>query len=135
MPTPPSSNGSPEAAPARSGSSGRGSPAGRILSLVLIVAGVALAAILLSLLSRAITAPVWRIVIALMLAFVIGRFSWGFFKQATNPPPPEPPAEAVPSEMALSYVCGVCGTELSVVRMAKEKPPKHCGEEMTLYVG
>jgi uncharacterized membrane protein YfcA len=102
---------------------------------VLVAGGIALAVLLLSFLSRLITAPVWRIAIALVLAFVIGRFFWGFFKQATNPPPPEPPAETVPEDMSLSYLCGVCGTELSVVRMAKEKPPKHCGEEMTLYVG
>lgn len=44
------------------------------------------------------------------------------------------PPEDVPETISLSYVCEMCGLELAVVKVAKEKAPKHCGEEMKLVV-
>jgi hypothetical protein len=45
--------------------------------------------------------------------------------------PPEPDPEDV-SDYGLKYVCTVCGLELKVEKVAKDKPPTHCGEKMEL---
>ena len=34
--------------------------------------------------------------------------------------------------LRLAYVCDMCGLELAVLKVAKERAPKHCGETMTL---
>jgi hypothetical protein len=39
---------------------------------------------------------------------------------------------AVHPGLRLAYVCDMCGLELAVLKVAKERAPKHCGETMTL---
>lgn len=73
----------------------------------------------------------WRVLIAGVLGLGIAIFGIGLFRQFANPPPPESPAE-VPAVLGLAYICEVCGLELSLVKLGKEKAPKHCGEDMTL---
>lgn len=74
----------------------------------------------------------WRVLIALAIGVGIAAFGIGFFRQFANAPPAEDSPAEVPAEYGLVYVCEVCGLELSVVKVAKEAAPKHCGEEMTL---
>jgi hypothetical protein len=45
--------------------------------------------------------------------------------------PPEPELTDV-GEYGLKYVCGMCGLELRVEVAAHDRPPRHCGEPMTL---
>jgi hypothetical protein len=56
----------------------------------------------------------------------------GYFRQVGNPPPPDPEPLAVHPGLRLAYVCDMCGLELAVLKVAKERAPKHCGETMTL---
>ncbi|MCA1703877.1 MAG: hypothetical protein LC808_11675 [Actinobacteria bacterium] len=45
--------------------------------------------------------------------------------------PPEPEVTDV-SEYGLKYVCENCGLELRVEKAARDRPPTHCTEAMTL---
>jgi hypothetical protein len=45
--------------------------------------------------------------------------------------PPEPEVTDV-SGYGLKYVCESCGLELKVEKAAKDRPPRHCSEAMTL---
>lgn len=74
----------------------------------------------------------WRLLVASAIGLSVGLFGIGFVRQMGQPISAEEEPTEVPSELGLSYVCEGCGTELSVVRLAKDKPPKHCGEEMVL---
>ena len=72
--------------------------------------------------------------VVLSAIFVVA-FTWigiGYFKQITTPPPPEPEPVRVDPGLHLAYVCEMCGLELAVVKAAKERAPKHCGEAMIL---
>ena len=82
-------------------------------------------------LSASVTGSFWRFLIAAAMGIGIAIFGIGFFRQMAAAPA-EPPVETVPPEYRLAYVCDVCGMELSVIKVAREKPPKHCSEEMTL---
>ncbi len=88
-----------------------------------------------SVLSGRVSSPIWRALVAVVLFAFIARIGVGYFKEATRPAAEIEPAEEVPEEVSLSYVCEVCGLDLAVVRASKGKPPKHCGEEMKLIVG
>lgn len=65
------------------------------------------------------------------MGVAIAAFGIGFFRQMGETPP-DPVAEIVPEEYRLAYVCEVCGMELSVLKVAREKAPKHCSEDMVL---
>ena len=45
--------------------------------------------------------------------------------------PPEPEVTDV-SGYGLKYVCENCGLELKVEKAARDRPPRHCSEAMTL---
>ena len=45
--------------------------------------------------------------------------------------PPEPEVTDV-TGYGLKYVCENCGLELRVEKAAKDRPPRHCSEAMTL---
>ena len=74
----------------------------------------------------------WRIAVAGLMGLGIAKLGIGYFTYLTNPPPPDPEPMQVDPQLRLSYVCEMCGLELAVVAVAKERPPKHCGEAMTL---
>jgi hypothetical protein len=73
-----------------------------------------------------------RILIAAGMALAIAWLGIGYFRQLTNPPPPDPQPVEVDPRLRLAYVCEMCGLELAVVMAAKDKAPKHCGEPMIL---
>ena len=45
--------------------------------------------------------------------------------------PPEPELQDVAAH-GLRYVCDVCGLELRLEKASHDRPPRHCGESMTL---
>lgn len=107
---------------------------GRVLTSLGLVLLVFLAAVVIWYLVESLSGSgrAWRLVMAAFMSLVIGWFGIGYFRQLQHPPPPElPPIDVHPS-LRLAYVCEMCGLELSVLKAAKEKAPKHCGEEMVL---
>ncbi|HEU4867291.1 MAG TPA: hypothetical protein VFV09_06130 [Actinomycetota bacterium] len=74
----------------------------------------------------------WRIAVAGLMGLAIAKIGIGYFAYLTNPPPPDPEPMRVDPQLRLSYVCEMCGLELAVVAVAKERAPKHCGEAMVL---
>lgn len=86
----------------------------------------------LMLLSGAVQSAFLRLVVGSALALATAFFGVGYFRQLAHPPPPDPePADVHPS-FRLAYVCEMCGMELAVLKVAREKAPKHCGEAMVL---
>ena len=78
------------------------------------------------------TGGISRFVLASAMSILIAWVGIGYFRQLTNPPPPDPVPTAVPESVSLSYICEMCGLELAVVTASKERAPKHCGESMIL---
>ena len=70
--------------------------------------------------------------VAIVMALGIFWLGVGYFAQLGNPPPPEPPPTDVHPGLRLAYLCEMCGLELAVVKVAKDRAPRHCGEAMTL---
>lgn len=98
------------------------------------VGGIVLATVVVTLLVIALgnVTGAWRIGVAVLMGLGIAKLGIGYFTYLTNPPPPDLPPMKVDPELRLSYVCEMCGLELAVVAVAKERPPKHCGEAMVL---
>jgi hypothetical protein len=74
----------------------------------------------------------WRIAVAGLMGLGIAKIGIGYFSYLTHPPPPDLPPMKVDPQLRLSYLCEMCGLELAVVAVAKERAPKHCGESMVL---
>ncbi|MGH2717326.1 MAG: hypothetical protein ACRDJU_01950 [Actinomycetota bacterium] len=73
-----------------------------------------------------------RVVVGALLAFGVAALMVNYFRQVANPPPPDPEPTAVHPGLRLAYVCEMCGLELAVLKVAKDRAPKHCGEPMEL---
>ena len=77
--------------------------------------------------------PLWiSIPVALLIGFVIWRVGIAMLRSmggAARGAPPGESAEDV-QELALSFVCRECGTELRVAKFAGDQIPRHCGERM-----
>lgn len=98
-----------------------------VVGLILVVVATTL---VLSALKDVSGAP--RILVGAGMGLAIAWLGSGYFRYLTNPPPPEPELLPLPAQLGLFYVCEMCGMELAVVAVAKEKAPRHCGEAMTL---
>lgn len=98
---------------------------------MLLVVVVFVGAAALWYLSANLEGTIWRVLVAAAMFLGIAIFGIGFMRQLTNAPP-EPDAGTVPPQFRLAYVCEMCGMELSVIKVAQEKAPRHCGEEMIL---
>lgn len=103
----------------------------RFVLIVLAIVGIVMVSSLL-LLAVSHASGILRVVVAMAMAVAIASFGIGYFRQLGNPPPPDPDPVAVDPRLRLSYLCEMCGLELAVVMAAKDKAPKHCGEEMAL---
>ena len=66
--------------------------------------------------------------LAMFVAICYVGFRW-IYGAVSSDPDPEPTDV---SEYGLRYVCSVCGLELKVEVAARDKPPTHCLEPMTL---
>ncbi|HEX2052144.1 MAG TPA: hypothetical protein VHJ78_00275 [Actinomycetota bacterium] len=109
-------------------------PGRTVLRLVLAILGVVVVAVGGTQLVRVagnVTGG-WRIAVAALMGLFIARVGLGYFRYLTNPPPPEPSPVHVDPRLQLSYLCEMCGLELAVVTVARERAPKHCGESMVL---
>ena len=109
--------------------------AGRLL--VRVVVGILLLIVItvvgtLLLLAVGSVSGVARAAVAALMGLGIASFGIGYFRFLTNPPPPDVEPVKVDPRLRLAYVCEMCGLELAVVAVAKEKAPKHCGEQMVL---
>jgi hypothetical protein len=98
---------------------------------ILLVVGVTVAGTLL-LMAVGSVSGILRGVVAALMGLGIAAFGIGYFRFLTNPPPPDPEPVKVDPRLRLAYVCEMCGLELAVVAVAKERAPKHCGESMVL---
>lgn len=91
--------------------------------LMVVIAGVLLAR----------GEPLWRVVVAVALGYVIimGGFAvLGAFAR----PIPEPPPPGELRRVKLQYRCSTCGAELRMT-LANDRipaPPRHCADEMDL---
>ncbi len=66
--------------------------------------------------------------LAMFFAIVAVGIRWMHTAVSTQPDP----ELADVSDYGLKYVCSMCGLELKVEIAAKDKPPTHCMEPMTL---
>ncbi len=73
-----------------------------------------------------------RVVVGGLLAIAVAALMVNYFRQVGHPPPPDPVPTAVHPGLRLAYVCEMCGLELAVLKVAKDRAPKHCGEPMEL---
>lgn len=105
---------------------------GRIIRVFLVAFGVMLALTIVWFLSGVLDSPILRVLVGAVLFLVVASLGIGYFRQVGNPPPPDPEPMAVHPGLRLAYVCDMCGLELAVLKVAKERAPKHCGETMTL---
>ena len=71
-----------------------------------------------------------RSAIAVLMFAAIAIFG-GRQLRSMGDAPPDPELADV-SEYGLKYVCTMCGLELKVEVAARDKPPSHCMEPMTL---
>ena len=115
----------------QAGSSGPGKVILRVAAgVVAMVVAAAAGTLLLRELGN--VTGVWRIAVAGVMGLAIARIGLGYFRYLTHPPPPDPSPVHVDPRLQLGYLCEMCGLELAVVAVAKERPPKHCGESMVL---
>jgi len=105
---------------------------GRIIRVFLVAFGVMIALTIVWFLSGVLDSPILRVLVGAVLFLVVASLGIGYFRQVGNPPPPDPEPMAVHPGLRLAYVCDMCGLELAVLKVAKERAPKHCGETMTL---
>lgn len=82
--------------------------------------------------STVFNSGILRLAVALVLSIAVASFGIGYFRQLSHPPPPEPEPTDVHPGLRLAYLCEMCGLELAVVRVAKDRAPRHCGDEMVL---
>ena len=105
---------------------------GRIIRIFLAAFVVMIALTIVWFLSGVLDSPILRVLVGAVLFVVVAGLGIGYFRQVGNPPPPDPEPIAVNPGLRLAYVCDMCGLELAVLKVAKDRAPKHCGETMTL---
>ena len=101
-----------------------------VLAILMVVGAAVAATLLLMALGR--VSGIARGLVAVVMGVGIAIFGIGYFRFLTNPPPPDVEPLKVDPSLKLAYVCEMCGLELAVVAVAKERAPKHCGESMIL---
>lgn len=104
----------------------------RVVKLLLFVLIAAVVVTIIWLISGSVGSAIPRVVIGLVLASVVASIGVSYFRQVGNPPPPDPLPTDVHPNLRLAYVCEMCGLELAVLKVAKDRAPKHCGEAMLL---
>lgn len=77
--------------------------------------------------------PVWRVLIAMAIMYLIliaGIAVLGAFAR----PVPEPPPPGELRRVKLTYRCSSCGAELRMTLASEQlpQPPRHCADEMDL---
>lgn len=104
----------------------------RITKRLLIALFLFFLVIALWFLVGAVSSRFIRLAVAAAMSLGIAWLGIGYFSQLGNPPPPDAPPTDVHPGLRLAYLCEMCGLELAVVRVSKDRAPRHCGEPMTL---
>lgn len=104
----------------------------RVVKLLAFALAAAVVVTAIWLISGSVGSAIPRAVIGLVLAGVVASIGVSYFRQVGNPPPPDPVPTDVHPGLRLAYVCEMCGLELAVLKVAKDRAPKHCGEAMVL---
>lgn len=76
---------------------------------------------------------IWRILVAVAVAFIIIRFGLALLRGMAAPiPEPPPPGEL--RKVKIQFQCQICGTEVRMTMSNDEEPdaPRHCMQEMDL---
>jgi len=105
---------------------------GTVIRVLLLVLVAMIALSIVWFLSGALGSPIARVFVGAGLFLVVATLGIGYFRQVGHPPPPDPTPVAVHPGLRLAYVCDMCGLELAVLKVAKDRAPKHCGETMIL---
>lgn len=105
---------------------------GRVAKMFLRVLLVMVVLTIVYVAASALGSGVLRGLLGLILAAGAAALGVNYFRQVGHPPPPDPEPTAVHPGLRLAYVCDMCGLELAVLKVAKDRPPKHCGEAMEL---
>lgn len=77
--------------------------------------------------------PVFNVVVALVVAYVLIRIGMRVLGSFAQPvPPPPDPGEL--RRVRLTYECSICATTVRMTMANDEvpEPPRHCMEDMTL---
>jgi hypothetical protein len=99
-------------------------------SLLKIVLGVFIASMLLLGLAWIFRIAPGAPIVAIPLGVLILLFGVRSFRRVADAPPlPRLEAEDV-AELDVFFVCGECGTEFRVEKIAELQVPRHCGEPM-----
>lgn len=103
-----------------------------VVKFFLVIFGAMVVLSLLWFLSGTLTSFTLRVIVGGVLALISASIGISYFRQVGNPPPPDPEPTVVSPGLRLAYVCEMCGLELAVLKVAKERAPRHCGEAMLL---
>jgi hypothetical protein len=101
-----------------------------VLGILLVIGATVAATLVLMAIGR--VSGIARALVAGLMGVGIAAFGIGYFRFLTNPPPPDLEPVKVDPRLRLAYVCEMCGLELAVVKVSKDRAPRHCGEAMTL---
>lgn len=104
----------------------------RVIKILLFALIATVVVTVIWLISGSVGSAIPRVIIGLVLAGVVASLGVNYFRQVGNPPPPDPVPTEVHPGLRLAYVCEMCGLELAVLKVAKDRAPKHCGEQMIL---
>jgi DNA-directed RNA polymerase subunit RPC12/RpoP len=79
--------------------------------------------------------PLFKVVVAVVVAVILIRAGLALLR-ALATPVPEPPPPGDLRKVKLQYRCSLCGTEVRMTVATEENPdpPRHCMEEMEIVV-
>ena len=95
----------------------------------LALAAAALGAVVVG----AILAEVFKVLIAVVVAYAMLRLGLGMLRHLARPLP-EPPDAGALRKVKIEYRCSICGAEVRMTVAPDEdpEPPRHCQDEMDL---
>lgn len=81
----------------------------------------------------AILAEVFKVLIAVVVAYAMLRLGLGMLRNLARPLP-EPPDAGTLRNVKIEYRCSICGAEVRMTVAPDEdpEPPRHCQDEMDL---
>ena len=98
-----------------------------------ILNGGLLVAALGGLVIGTILADIFRVLIAVVVAYVVLRLGLAMLRNLARPLP-EPPEPGLLRKVKIEYRCSICGSEVRMTVAPDEDPdpPRHCQDEMDL---
>jgi hypothetical protein len=76
----------------------------------------------------------WRVGLGVLVAWFTVRVGVAMFRPLATAERSGPAVDVDASEGLPVYACTGCGTQLLLLRKGNDRPPRHCGEPMTLRV-